>query len=121
VRPWLVLAGVFGALGVGAGAFGAHGLKAVLSPEMLAVWETAARYHLIHAAALLGVAALAERQTPGVRVAGIAFSIGIVVFSGSLYSLALSGIGWLGAITPFGGLAFILGWLALAAAGWRAR
>jgi uncharacterized membrane protein YgdD (TMEM256/DUF423 family) len=121
VRPWLVLAGVFGALGVGAGAFGAHGLKAVLSPEMLAIWETAARYQLIHALALVGVAALAVRETPGLRLAGIAFSFGIVVFSGSLYALALTGIGWLGAITPFGGLGFILGWLALAWAGLRAR
>ena len=102
-----------GALGVLLGAFGAHGLEGVVDePRLLENWNTGARYHVIHAVALLGVAAHPKQP----RVAGVAFSVGIVVFSGSLYLMTLTGARWLGAITPIGGVLFIIGWLALAAA-----
>jgi len=120
LRPWLLLAGILGALGVGAGAFAAHGLKATLDPDMLAIWETGARYQLIHAVALLGVASLGARAGGAGRLAGFAFCAGILIFSGSLYVLAVTGLRWLGAITPLGGLLLILGWLLLAWEGWRA-
>ncbi len=116
-----MLAGVLGALGVCAGAFAAHGLKAVLEPDMLAIWETGARYQLIHALALLGLASLGTRTGTAGRLAGFAFCFGILIFSGSLYALAVTGLRWLGAITPLGGLLLIFGWLLLAWEGWRAR
>ena len=104
-----------GGLGVIAGAFGAHGLRAALTPERLAIWHTAANYQLIHALALVATALLlAWRPSRAARVAGWAFLAGVVVFSGSLYLLAVTDVGWLGAITPIGGVAFILGWGALA-------
>jgi uncharacterized membrane protein YgdD (TMEM256/DUF423 family) len=113
---------VFGALGVAAGAFGAHGLKVRVSPEMLAVFETGVRYHLVHALALLAVAWASTRWTSAaVRAAGWLFVAGILVFSGSLYVLTLTGIRALGAITPFGGVAFIAGWFLLAWGAWRGR
>ena len=109
---WRV-AGVVGALAVLLGAFGAHGIEQLVEdPVRLQVWDTAARYHLFHAVALGLVAAHPRRPA----LAGIAFSAGIVLFSGSLYVLALTGLGWLGAVTPVGGLAFLVGWVALAAA-----
>lgn len=119
-RSIVLSAGVFGALGVAAGAFGAHGLRERLSPDLLQVWGTASDYHLLHAAALLGVAA-AESRWPGAwsRLAAVGMITGIVLFSGSLYVLALSGSRWLGMITPLGGLAFIVGWVALAVAATR--
>jgi len=100
---------------VAAGAFGAHGLRQRLPPEMLAIFETAARYQMYHALALLA-AAWAAGRWPGtvLRAAGWCFVAGTVLFSGSLYTLALSGARWLGAITPLGGLALLLGWLAFA-------
>lgn len=108
---WWTFAGVLGALGVMAGAFGAHALEARIDePRLLEVWETAARYHLIHALALLGVAA--HPQSPA--AAGWLFVVGVTLFSGSLYLMTLTGARWLGAITPLGGLAFIAGWLVLA-------
>lgn len=109
---WWKVAGVTGALGVALGAFGAHGLKDVVAdPEHIARWwDVGARYHLIHAAALVGVAAHPGRPT----VAGWSFVVGILLFSGSLYAMTLTGITKLGMITPLGGLAFIVGWLALA-------
>lgn len=112
---WFALGAGFGAMGVVLGAFGAHGLKARVSAEMLAVWETGARYHLIHALALLATAWAAERW-PGVwtSAAGWLFVAGILIFSGSLYLLAWTGARALGAITPIGGLCFIAGWLLLA-------
>jgi uncharacterized membrane protein YgdD (TMEM256/DUF423 family) len=103
-------------LAVAAGAFGAHALRARLAPDLLAVFETAARYQMYHALALLGVAWAVTRYAPGpVRIAGWLFIGGTIVFSGSLYILALSGTRWLGAITPVGGLLFLAGWLSLAA------
>ncbi len=111
---WWRMAGALGALAVILGAFGAHGLEArVADPERLAWWHTGARYHLVHAVALLGVAAHPRRP----RVAGWLFVVGIALFSGSLYVMTLTGIRALGAITPVGGLCLIGGWLALAAAG----
>jgi len=118
-RNFLLLGAVFGFLGVGLGAFGAHGLRGRLTPEMLGVFETGVRYHMYHALALVLVAAIMPRLGGWlVTTAGWCFAAGIVVFSGSLYALALSGVTILGAITPIGGLAFLAGWacLALAAA-----
>lgn len=120
VRVFVMLAAFFGLTGVGLGAFAAHGLKARLSAEHLAVFQTGAHYQLIHAVALLGIAALSA-FLPGrlINAAGWMFSLGILLFSGSLYVLTLSGIGMLGVVTPFGGLSFLAGWLCLGLAGWR--
>ena len=119
---WFAIGAWLGALGVGLGAFGAHGLKARESAEMVAVWETGARYHLIHALALLATGWACERW-PGLATsaAGWLFLAGIVVFSGSLYALAITGVRGLGAITPIGGLCFIAGWACLALGVTRAR
>jgi uncharacterized membrane protein YgdD (TMEM256/DUF423 family) len=110
------LAGALSAfIAVAAGAFGAHALRARLAPDLLAVFETGARYQMYHALALLAVAWAATRW-PGVpvRAAGWLFIGGTLLFSGSLYLLALTGTRWLGAITPLGGLLFLAGWAALA-------
>jgi uncharacterized membrane protein YgdD (TMEM256/DUF423 family) len=119
-RTFVALGAISALLAVAAGAFGAHALRARLSPDMQAVFETGARYHMYHALALLA-AAWAFTRWPGglVVAAGWLFVIGTVLFSGSLYLLALSGQRWLGAITPLGGLAFIAGWAALAWAALR--
>ncbi|SNS65204.1 DUF423 domain-containing protein [Pseudomonas segetis] len=119
-RLWIVLSALAGFSGVGLGAFAAHGLKKTLSTDYLAVFQTGTHYQLIHALALFGVGLLAC-YAPGrwVTLAGAFFATGIVLFSGSLYALTLSGIGKLGIITPFGGLAFLLGWLCLGMAAWR--
>jgi len=103
------------AIAVATGAFGAHVLKQHISPEMLEVFTTGSRYEMYHALALLAVAwAYRQWANPLVRLSGWFFIIGIVLFSGSLYLLALLNISWLGFITPFGGLSFLLGWLLLA-------
>jgi uncharacterized membrane protein YgdD (TMEM256/DUF423 family) len=112
-RTFLALGALMAGLAVAAGAFGAHGLRNRLSPEMLAVFETGVRYQMYHALGLLAVAWAATRW-PGAATAGWLFVAGIVVFSGSLYVLALSGVKWLGAVTPLGGLCFLAGWAALA-------
>ncbi len=111
---WLLLAAINGFIAVAAGAFGAHGLQGRLEPQALQVFETAARYQMYHALAL-GLAALLlrEKRPPGARIAAALFLAGIVVFSGSLYLLSLTGARWLGMITPFGGVAFLAGWAAL--------
>lgn len=99
---------------MGLGAFGAHGLRARISPEMLSVFETGVRYQMYHALAIFAVGLMLP--TFGgwmIRAAGWAFALGIVLFSGSLYALALSGVTMLGAITPLGGLAFLVGWALL--------
>ncbi len=115
------LAGSLSALvAVAAGAFGAHALRARLSPEMLAVFETGARYHMYHALALIIVAWAATRWPgPAVRLAGWLFLAGTLLFSGSLYLLALTGARALGAVTPLGGICFLGGWVALALGIWR--
>ena len=106
-------------IGVALGAFGAHGLRHRLVPDMVIVFEIGVRYQMYHALALLAVA-LAHGRWPatGVVLAGWLFVAGTVIFSGSLYLLALTGQRWLGAITPLGGMAFIAGWIALAWALW---
>jgi uncharacterized membrane protein YgdD (TMEM256/DUF423 family) len=110
------------AIGVAAGAFGAHGLKARLTTDALAVWETAARYHVTHALALLATAWACDRWPgPSAQGAGWLFVSGIALFSGSLYALALTGVRALGAITPIGGLCFLFGWVLLALAALRGR
>ncbi|MDR3528585.1 MAG: DUF423 domain-containing protein [Rhizomicrobium sp.] len=118
VKPWLGIAALNGALAVAAGAFAAHGLKGTLAPDMLEAFKTGAQYHLSHALAM-GLAAL----VPGIlaRCAAWLFMIGIVLFCGSLYLLALTGVHGLGVVTPCGGVAFIAGWLCLAVAGFKAR
>jgi uncharacterized membrane protein YgdD (TMEM256/DUF423 family) len=114
-RLFFGLGAASGFVAVAAGAFGAHALRARLSAEMLGVFETAARYQMYHALALMAVAWAVSRW-PGTlpQWAGWSFVAGTVLFSGSLYALALSGVRWLGAITPFGGAAFLAGWTCLA-------
>lgn len=120
LRGFLMLAAFFGFTGVALGAFAAHGLKSRMTPEYLAIFHTGVTYQLVHTLALLGVALLAT-QIPGrlVTWAGVSFAIGILLFSGSLYVLTLTGISKLGIITPFGGLAFLTGWFLLGLAAWR--
>jgi len=117
-RFFVGVAGALGALGVAAGAFAAHGLRAHLAPRMLEVFETGARYQMYHALLAVGLL-LTRRSHSALTVAGWLFAAGVVLFSGSLYLLAVTGARWLGAITPAGGLAFIAGWLMLAWGGWR--
>lgn len=114
---WLTTGALLGGAAVALGAFGAHGLKTRVPADLLAVFDTAARYHLIHALAIVAVAWASERF-PGapVTAAGWLFLAGILLFSGSLYLLVLTGARGLGAITPLGGLALIAGWVALALA-----
>jgi uncharacterized membrane protein YgdD (TMEM256/DUF423 family) len=99
-------------IAIACGAFGAHALKKLLSSDMLAIWHTAVQYQMAHALGMLLIVALTPRllSTAALSKIGIAFLFGIIVFSGSLYSLALTGVRWLGAITPIGGVAFLLGW-----------
>lgn len=120
VRLFIFCAALFGFTGVALGAFAAHGLKARLSVEHLAVFQTGAQYQMLHALALLGVGLLAL-QAPGrlLLAAGSLFILGILLFSGSLYLLTLLGIPRLGMITPLGGLALLGGWLCLALAALR--
>ncbi len=117
----MFLAAVNGFLAVSLGAFGAHGLKHKLSAEMMAVYQTAVQYHFYHALALLMTAILCHQFVNNAlfRFSGWCFFAGMVIFSGSLYVLSLSGLRWLGAITPFGGLIFLVGWLCLALGAYR--
>ncbi len=110
------IAAIFGAIAVGIGAFGAHGLKSMLEASgRLETFETAVKYHFYHSLALFGLGLLAFLKPNWKKLALSfwGFSLGILIFSGSLYVLCLTGITWLGAITPLGGVAFILGWLGL--------
>jgi uncharacterized membrane protein YgdD (TMEM256/DUF423 family) len=119
-RHFLGIGALSACVAVAAGAFGAHGLRDVVSADRLVVWETAARYQMYHALGLLIVAYLASQKSAGpARVGGWLFVAGTILFSGSLYALTLTGITILGAITPLGGLAFIAGWLVLAWGVWR--
>ena len=119
-RLLYICAGIAAFLGVALGAFAAHGLKSSLAPDMLAVFETGVRYQMYHAFALFAAAWGAARWPhKAFGAAGGLFVIGIVLFSGSLYLLALTGTPWLGAITPFGGMAFLTGWLCLCVGAWR--
>ena len=113
-RTFLALGAISAAVSVAAGAFGAHALKARLSPDLLAVFETGARYEMYHALGLVAAGWAAARfGGPAPAWAGGLFLAGTVLFSGSLYALALTGVRGLGAVTPFGGVAFIAGWIAL--------
>lgn len=116
MRVFLITGSLFGFLSVALGAFAAHALKSRLSPEMLAVFRTGVEYQFFHALAILLIASLCDR-VPGVATPGWFFVVGIIIFSGSLYALALSDISFFGAITPLGGLSFLLGWALLV---WKA-
>jgi uncharacterized membrane protein YgdD (TMEM256/DUF423 family) len=114
-RAFFAMGAVSALLAVAAGAFGAHALRTRLVPDMLGVFEVGARYHMYHALGLLAAAWAAARWPGGVTTtAGWLFVAGTLIFSGSLYLLSFTGQRWLGAITPIGGLAFLLGWAALA-------
>ncbi len=118
-RVLLILAGVYGFVGVAFGAFGAHALRSVFDRATDAAkraewWHTATQYHLVHALAI-GLAAwlLSRSQSTAATVAGFAFAAGVLLFSGTLYTMAVTGIRWLGAITPIGGLLLLIGWAAV--------
>ncbi|MDJ0703843.1 MAG: DUF423 domain-containing protein [Leptolyngbyaceae cyanobacterium MO_188.B28] len=116
-RVFLAIAAVLGALSVAGGSFAAHALKSQLTERSLAIFETGVRYQMYHALALLMVALLlsrAEAGQPWLIASGVMFIAGVAIFSGSLYALSLSGIKWMGAIAPIGGLAFLTGWALLA-------
>ncbi len=126
--PFAFIGALFGALAVILGAFGAHALKDRLTPYELGIFETAVRYQFYHVFALLSVDFLAGLargrglgELPQIRVAGWAFAIGIVLFSGSLYAIVATGVRKFGIVTPFGGVAFIAGWLSLAVLAWKVR
>ena len=114
VAGWFATGAALCGLGVLLGAFGAHGLRARLTPELLATYEIGIRYHLSHALGLFAVAWAMERwPSTWIGAAGWLFVAGITIFSGSLYLLSITGTRWLGAITPIGGVCFIAGWMAL--------
>ena len=119
-RIFLAVAAALGGISVVLGAFASHALKDRLSDRQSAIWETGTRYQMYHALALILIALLLSRfpHTTLLSVAGFAFIAGIFIFSGSLYALCLSGIEWLGAITPLGGMALIVGWICLTVAAW---
>ena len=132
-KVWLLLGAVLGCLAVALGAFGAHGLEGAVRSQQasgqltdievaqtLAHWETAARYQMYHALALLAVGLLTARRCGwAINLAGVAFTLGVLIFSGCLYALVLTGQKWLGAVVPIGGLSLIAGWICLAFAIWR--
>jgi len=123
-KAWLIIGAILGAAAVACGAFGAHGLESRLEKDgaldaadlrRIEVWETAARYQMYHALALLAVGLIGMRRpSKPLFVAGVAMTLGTIVFSGCLYALVLSGQMWLGAIVPIGGTLMIVGWVALA-------
>jgi uncharacterized membrane protein YgdD (TMEM256/DUF423 family) len=117
-KLFLFLGALAGMLAVVLGAFGAHALRAKLAPDLLAIYQTAVQYHFWHALGLLGIGIVAIHMPTSLTLkwAGWVMLAGIMLFSGSLYVLALTGARWLGAVTPFGGAAFILGWALLAVA-----
>ena len=116
---WVRTGSILMLLAVGLGAFGAHGLRQRLTPDLLGIFETGVRYHVYHALALFAVAWVADKNPASLaNAAGWAFTAGIIIFSGSLYVLSVTGVRWLGAVTPIGGLAFLVGWALLA---WSAR
>ena len=121
MKIFVMLGSLSALLGVALGAFGAHGLKSRVTPEMLTVWQTGVQYHLVHALALVLVGILCQLmpETSLVRNAGWMLLAGTVLFSGSLYVLVLSDIRALGMITPLGGVAYLVGWLLLVIAAWQ--
>jgi len=114
-RTLIMIAALSGLFAVLLGAFGAHGLKARLTPEMMAIYQTGVQYHFYHTLTLLicGFLIHSGMDNTAMRISAYAFIIGIVIFSGSLYLLAITDVRWLGAVTPIGGLAFIVGWASL--------
>jgi uncharacterized membrane protein YgdD (TMEM256/DUF423 family) len=113
-KTFLLVGALAGFLAVALGAFGAHGLRGRLSPDMLSIFETGVRYHMYHALAIVAVGLIMSRMGGWlIQLAGWSFAVGIVLFSGSLYALALTGVTVLGAITPLGGVAFLVGWACL--------
>jgi uncharacterized membrane protein YgdD (TMEM256/DUF423 family) len=118
-RALLLIAALYGASGVALGALGAHGLAPRLGAQGLATWQTGVLYQLLHSIAMLAIVLAPVR--PALAAAGWAFAVGVIMFSGSLYLLSLGGPGWLGPVTPLGGIALIGGWLLLAAAALRPR
>ena len=125
-NKWLFIAAIFAALAVALGAFGAHGLKDILDDYSVSIYNKAVLYHMFHVVGLVAVGLISMINSNTkmyttlaikVNVAGWAFTIGILLFSGSLYVLAITGTKWLGAVTPFGGISFIVGWVWLA---WQA-
>jgi len=112
---WIWIAAASGALAIAAGAFGAHGLKARVNEDLLAVWQTASHYHLAHSIVLLALALFALSTGKSVRLPAGLIGAGMTIFSGSLYVLVLTDLRWLGAITPIGGVLLIAGWLSLVA------
>jgi len=120
-KLFLTLGSIAMALAVSLGAFGAHGLKSRLSQEMISIFETGVEYHFYHALGLLlvGIAAHFLSETNWLQWAGWLMIAGILIFSGSLYVLSISGLRWLGAITPIGGVCFIVAWLLFAVAVWK--
>ena len=121
-RWWLLIGSVAGFLGVAGGAFGAHALEARISEAMLANFETGTRYLLVHAVALLVVGVLARREdAASLTAVGVCFSVGMAIFTGTLWTMALTNMRWLGAVTPIGGTSLIIGWLLLARAAARGQ
>jgi len=121
-RKWIVIAAVLGLIGVAAGAFGAHALKARISPDKLASFEVGVRYQMVHALALLAVAwVMSIQPSRAAAAAGVCMTVGVALFSGSLYGLSLTEQRWLGPVTPIGGTLMIVGWLMLAIAGTKTR
>ena len=114
-NPWLAVGAVLAGTGVALGAFGAHGLRSLVSEQALAVFDTAVRYQMYHALAILGLAlGVGRLPARALNQTAWAFVLGIVLFSGSLYALVLTGAGWFGAVTPIGGVLFLAGWIRLA-------
>lgn len=119
IRIFLLIGSILAGLAVAGGAFASHALKNQLSDRALEIWETGIKYQMYHALALLFIALLLKSQENPplpIVIAGFSFIIGIMIFSGSLYGLSLTGIKWLGAITPIGGVGFLIGWASLAIA-----
>lgn len=115
MKNWIVLGASLAALAVVLGAFGAHGLKSKVTPEDLAIFETGVRYHMYHALGLILIGILGFHfNSEVIQLPAVLLSVGILIFSGSLYILVLTGLRWMGAITPIGGLALIAGWVLLA-------
>ncbi|MEN0039251.1 MAG: DUF423 domain-containing protein [Cellvibrio sp.] len=122
-RFFLMIAAIGGFLAVVIGAFAAHGLRKVLTPEMIEVVKTGVQYQMYHALALfiVGLWLSYKPATPGLKAGGLAFIMGVLLFSGSLYALAMGAPRWLGPVTPLGGLCFLIGWLLLLVAAWRSK
>lgn len=121
-RLAFMMGSLVGFLSVAGGAFGAHALAARLPPDLLAIFDTGTRYAMLHAAALLATGLLAAQPGVGARgprIATVGFLLGVLLFTGSLWTLALTGLRWLGAVTPLGGTSFLVGWVALGLSAWR--